>query len=132
MLLHAAAAGKVALDSIHADTADVAGAKAEAVDAAVSGFAATVSIHPGLVPAIRQAYAPSEEQLEWAARVIGGASSNSGAFAVDGQMIDAPLLRQAEVIHRRGKPNPAPALRTTAPPRRETTTLIPRQGGHHD
>ena len=103
VLLHAAAAGKVALDSIHADTADVAGAKAEAVDAAVSGFAATVSIHPGLVPAIRQAYAPSEEQLEWAARVIGGASSNSGAFAVDGQMIDAPLLRQAEVIHRRGQ-----------------------------
>src|SRR5699024_2199715 len=99
----AAAAGQVALPSIHADTADVAGAKTEAVDAAVSGFAATVSIHPGLVPAFRQAYAPSEEQLEWAARVIGGASSNSGAFAVDGQMIDAPLLRQAEVIHRRGQ-----------------------------
>lgn len=98
VLLHAAAAGKVALDSIHADTADVEGAKAEAVDAAASGFAATVSIHPGLVPAIREAYSPTEEQLTWAKKVAEGAAENSGAFAVDGQMIDAPLRRQAEVI----------------------------------
>ncbi|HIW95120.1 MAG TPA: CoA ester lyase [Candidatus Corynebacterium gallistercoris] len=98
VLLHAAAAGKVALDSIHADTADVEGARAEAVDAAGSGFAATVSIHPGLVPAIREAYQPTDQQLEWARKVIAGARENSGAFAVDGQMIDAPLLRQAEVM----------------------------------
>lgn len=98
VLLHAAAAGKVALDSIHADTADVEGAKAEAVDAAASGFAATVSIHPGLVPAIREAYSPTKEQLTWAKKVAEGAAENSGAFAVDGQMIDAPLRRQAEVI----------------------------------
>lgn len=98
VLLHAAAAGKVALDSIHADTADVEGARAEAVDAAGSGFAATVSIHPGLVPAIREAYQPTEQQLEWARKVIAGAKENDGAFALDGQMIDAPLLRQAEVM----------------------------------
>lgn len=98
VLLHAAAAGIVALDSIHADTADVDGAKAEAEDAAGSGFAATVSIHPALVPAIRQAYEPTPEQEDWARKVIAGAKENSGAFAVDGQMIDAPLLRQAEVI----------------------------------
>lgn len=103
VLLHAAAAGIVALDSIHADTADVDGAKAEAVDAAASGFAATVSIHPGLVPPIREAYAPTPEQREWAAKVIDGAAQNSGAFAVDGQMIDAPLLRQAEIIDRRAR-----------------------------
>lgn len=98
VLLHAAAAGIVALDSIHADTADVDGAEAEAEDAAGSGFAATVSIHPALVPAIRQAYEPTPEQEDWARKVIAGAKENSGAFAVDGQMIDAPLLRQAEVI----------------------------------
>lgn len=98
VLLHAAAAGIVALDSIHADTKDTEGASAEAIDAAASGFAATVSIHPGLVPVIREAYAPTEEQATWARRVIEGAAENSGAFALDGQMIDAPLLRQAEVI----------------------------------
>lgn len=98
VLLHAGAAGIVALDSIHADTADVAGARAEAVDAAASGFAATVSIHPGLVPAIRESYRPTDEQLDWARRVAAGAAENSGAFALDGQMIDAPLRRQAEVI----------------------------------
>ncbi|MBC2682050.1 HpcH/HpaI aldolase/citrate lyase family protein [Corynebacterium anserum] len=98
VLLHSAAAGKVALDAIHADTADVDGARAEAVDAAASGFAATVSIHPGLVPAIREAYQPTDEQKIWAQKVADGAARNTGAFAVDGQMIDAPLRRQAEVI----------------------------------
>lgn len=98
VLLHAAAAGIVALDSIHADTADETGARAEAVDAAGSGFVATVSIHPGLVPAIRAAYSPTPQQLEWARKVHQGAQQNSGAFAVDGQMIDQPLLNQAEII----------------------------------
>lgn len=98
VLTHAAAAGIVALDSIHADTTDTKGASAEAIDAAASGFAATVSIHPGLVPVIREAYAPTEEQATWARRVIEGAAKNTGAFALDGQMIDAPLLRQAEII----------------------------------
>ena len=111
VLLHASAAGKVALDSIHADTADVEGARAEAVDAAASGFAATVSIHPGLVPAIREAYSPTEEQLTWAKKVAEGAAENSGAFAVDGQMIDTPLLRQAEVILAR-RPDENPETRS--------------------
>lgn len=97
-LLHAAAAGKTALDSIHADTADTAGARAEAVDAAASGFAGTVAIHPGLVPVIREAYNPDADSVDWARRVVAGAAENSGAFAVDGEMIDAPLRRQAELI----------------------------------
>lgn len=98
VLLHAAAAGKTALDSIHADTSDVAGARAEAVDAVASGFAGTVAIHPGLVPVIRDAYSPDAARVDWARRVMVGASGNSGAFAVDGEMIDAPLRRQAELI----------------------------------
>lgn len=98
VLLHAAAAGKTALDSIHADSADVVGARAEAVDAAASGFAGTVAIHPGLVPVIREAYRPDDASVDWACRVVAGAAENSGAFAVDGEMIDAPLRRQAELI----------------------------------
>lgn len=101
VLLHAAASGIVALDSIHADTTDVAGASAEAVDAAASGFAATVSIHPGLVQTIREAYRPTPEQQDWARRVADGAASHSGAFSIDGRMIDAPLRKQADLILRR-------------------------------
>lgn len=98
VLLHAAAAGIPALDSIHADTADVGGASAEAVDAAASGFAATVAVHPGLVPCIRDAYRPRPEQVDWARRVVAAAADNSGALSVDGQMVDAPLRLQAELI----------------------------------
>ena len=105
VLLHAAAAGIVALDAIHADTADTAGARAEAVDAAASGCAGTVAIHPGLVPVIRDAYRPDPGRLDWARRVVAGAAENSGAFAVDGEMIDAPLRRQAELILSRTSDN---------------------------
>jgi len=98
VLLHAAAAGKIAVDSIHADTSDIAGAAAEAVDAAASGFAATVSIHPALVPAIRNAYRPQPEQIAWARQVVAAAADNTGAFSINGQMIDAPLRRQADII----------------------------------
>jgi citrate lyase subunit beta/citryl-CoA lyase len=101
VLLHAAAAGVLAVDSIHADTTDTAGAAAEAVDAAASGFAATLAIHPALVPAIREAYRPSPEQVAWARRVAEGAAADSGAFALDGRMIDAPLRHHAESILRR-------------------------------
>jgi citrate lyase subunit beta/citryl-CoA lyase len=57
-----------------------------------------VAIHPGLVPVIREAYNPDADSVDWARRVVAGAAENSGAFAVDGEMIDAPLRRQAELI----------------------------------
>ncbi|QGU04027.1 HpcH/HpaI aldolase/citrate lyase family protein [Corynebacterium comes] len=98
VLIHAAAAGKFAVDAIHADFRDTGGQLAEAMDAARSGFAGTACIHPSQVAAVRQAFRPEPEQVEWARRVIDGAQEHPGAFQVDGMMIDAPLLSQAERI----------------------------------
>jgi citrate lyase subunit beta/citryl-CoA lyase len=38
--------------------------------------------------------------VEWARRALDAAPNNRGAFALDGKMIDAPLLRRAEEILR--------------------------------
>lgn len=99
--LAAAAHGKASLDSIYVNISDANGLAAEAADAAALGFVATVCIHPGQVPTIRQAYRPSDEEIDWARRLLAEAEKNTGAFSFDGQMVDAPLFRQAEAIARR-------------------------------
>lgn len=101
VLLHAAAAGKFAIDAIYADFRDEAGQRAEALDAARSGFAATACIHPSQVTVIRQAYLPDAGQVRWAKEVITGAGDNDGAFQVAGAMVDAPIVAQAQRILRR-------------------------------
>ena len=99
--LAAAAFGRAALDSVHVDISDDDGLRSEALDAAALGYAATVCIHPGQVRTIRYAYRPSDEQIDWARRLLAAASEDGGAFSFEGQMVDAPLFRQAEAIARR-------------------------------
>jgi citrate lyase subunit beta/citryl-CoA lyase len=97
ILLAAAAHGRLAIDSVYTSIADLDGLAAEAQDAASSGFALKACIHPSQVPVVRAAFRADAAQVEWARRVL-AAARDGGAIAVDGQMIDAPLIRQAEAI----------------------------------
>ena len=97
VLLAASAYGKDAIDSVYIDIKDLPGLAAEAEDAAASGFALKACIHPTQVPVVRAAFRADEAQVAWARRVI-AAVSEGGVASVDGQMIDGPLIRQAEHI----------------------------------
>lgn len=101
VLLAAGAAGKAAVDSVYLDLGDHEGLRAEALDAVASGFSATACLHPAQVGVIRQAYQPSPEQVDWAARVLEAAQGASGAFALDGRMVDEVVLAQARTIQAR-------------------------------
>jgi citrate lyase subunit beta/citryl-CoA lyase len=99
VLIAAGAAGKPAFDAVHLDIGDEAGLAAEATDAAASGFAGSMCIHPRQVGTIRRAFAPSPEALAWARRLLSAAdAAGSGVFVVDGRMVDEPLLRQARRV----------------------------------
>lgn len=98
MHLHAAANGKFTIDAIHADFHDEEGLYLEAVDAARTGFAGTACIHPKQIETVRKAYRPEAGQLEWATKVVEEAKNHPGAFKLDGQMIDAPLISQARMV----------------------------------
>jgi citrate lyase subunit beta/citryl-CoA lyase len=99
-LLAAKAFGRLALDSVYVDFKNLDGLRAETDDAVAVGFDVKVAIHPSQVPVIREGYAPSTDQVTWARNVLAAAADQRGAFAVDGQMIDAPLLRRAErIVH---------------------------------
>ena len=97
VLLAASAYGRPAIDAVYTNIGDLDGLTAEAEDAAASGFALKACIHPRQVPVVRKAFQAGEAQVTWARRVL-AAARNGGAVAIDGQMIDAPLIRQAESI----------------------------------
>ena len=62
------------------------------------GFGAKMCIHPNQVATVHALLAPSQEQLDWARRVLAAAQSGSGAVQVDGKMVDRPVLLRASAI----------------------------------
>jgi citrate lyase subunit beta/citryl-CoA lyase len=102
VLLAASAYGKAAIDAVYVNIPDLDGLAAESEDAASSGFTLKACIHPSQVAVVRKAFHADEAQVAWARRVIaaarGAGAHDKGAIKVDGQMIDAPLIRQAEAI----------------------------------
>ncbi|MGF0130508.1 HpcH/HpaI aldolase/citrate lyase family protein [Dietzia cinnamea] len=99
--LAAAAFGRWAVDSVHLDIADEAGQRAEALDAVALGFVGTACIHPSQVAVVRKAYAPDDDEVAWARKVLAAAEHNQGVFQLDGRMVDGPVFRQAEATMRR-------------------------------
>ncbi|GAB3192577.1 HpcH/HpaI aldolase/citrate lyase family protein [Nesterenkonia suensis] len=101
VLLAAATHGAAGIDAIYADIDDTEGLAAEAADAAASGWTAKACIHPAQVPIIRDAYAPTEAELEHARALLAAVPHHGGAFRFRGAMVDLPLIRHAErVVHR--------------------------------
>ena len=99
VLIAAASAGKDAYDTVHLDISDDAGLRAEAEDAAASGFAGTVCIHPRQVDVVRVAFRPSTDSVQWAREVLAAADAvGDGVFRHGGRMVDEPVLKQARRI----------------------------------
>jgi citrate lyase subunit beta/citryl-CoA lyase len=99
VLISAASEGKAAFDTVHLDIRDDDGQRSEALDAAASGFAGAMCIHPRQVAIIRSAFVPSSEKVEWARGVLAAAAAaGNGVFAYDGRMVDEPVLRQARRV----------------------------------
>jgi len=60
------------------------------------GFGAKLCIHPRQVAIVNSAFSPSEAELTWAQRLVDAAAAADGAaVAVDGKMVDAPVLARA-------------------------------------
>lgn len=60
------------------------------------GFAAKLCIHPKQVTPVNAAFAPSDEDLAWARRIVSAVESNGGAVVqLDGKMVDKPVLDRA-------------------------------------
>ena len=63
------------------------------------GFGAKLCIHPRQVAHVNAAFAPSAEETAWAARVLHAVENTDGAaVALDGKMVDRPVILQAQAI----------------------------------
>ncbi len=63
------------------------------------GFGAKLCIHPRQVAAVNRGFSPSAAEIEWAQRVVAAAQNSAGAaVAVDGSMVDAPVLLRAQAL----------------------------------
>jgi citrate lyase subunit beta/citryl-CoA lyase len=87
------------VDGVTTNLQDPAATATDARRARALGFGAKLCIHPRQVPAVHQAFMPSPDQLDWARRVLAAAQAAGGsAVAVDGKMVDAPVLLRARTL----------------------------------
>jgi citrate lyase subunit beta/citryl-CoA lyase len=96
----AAEAGIDAYDGAYVDIANPDGFTLDAQAAYRLGFAGKSCIHPSQVGLANAVFRPSELQIQQALRVVQAAKENLargvGAFVVDGQLVDGPLITRAE------------------------------------
>jgi citrate lyase subunit beta/citryl-CoA lyase len=101
-VLAASAAGVDAIDTVFTDIEDRKRLRTATEFAVELGYDGKMAIHPAQVDPINDAYTPSPERVEWAERVLAARAEadadGRGVFRVDGEMIDAPLIAQAEQI----------------------------------
>lgn len=99
IVVAAAAARVLAFDGIWANFKDEAGLRADALRGRRLGFAGRQCIHPDQVAIVNEIYAPSEEEIAQARRVVSafedGIGRGLGAVALDGEMLDAPIVERA-------------------------------------
>ncbi|MEM5346140.1 CoA ester lyase [Paraburkholderia azotifigens] len=87
------------VDGVCTSIEDSVRIKADAQRARGFGFGAKLCIHPKQINAVREAFMVTDEEVSWAKRVIAAAEASSGAAtAVDGAMIDTPVLLRAQRI----------------------------------
>jgi citrate lyase beta subunit len=108
VVTHAAARNLQAIDMVYVYFQNIEGLRAEALQGAQMGFSGKQIIHPNQVVPVQEAYTPSEAEIEHARRVLMAFDIHErdgrGAFALDGKMVDAPVIKAARrVIERAGK-----------------------------
>ena len=89
------------VDGVSTAIDDAAQLEADAQRARRLGFGAKLCIHPKQVDTVNRSFSPSAEELAWAHRVLDAAASAAGAaVAVDGKMVDKPVLLRAQALLR--------------------------------
>ncbi len=88
-----------AIDTPFTDTDDMEGLKIDTLHAKDLGMTGKAIISPRHVEEVNKLFSPSQEDLDYALRVVEGVKSANekglGAFSLDGKMVDAPIIKRA-------------------------------------
>lgn len=104
-LFGAHAAGVDAIETVYPAFHDLDGLAAYAARAARDGFTGMMAIHPSQVAVINAAFTPDDAVIAHARAVVAAfaAHPGSGTLQLDGKMIDAPHLKQANAVLARAR-----------------------------
>ena len=99
-VVHAAAlSGLDAIDMPSRDLHELEGLRAEAMKARRLGFAGKVAIHPAQIPVIHEVFTPSDEEVQRARKIVeADRAAGGGAVALDGRMVDRPVVEAARRV----------------------------------
>jgi citrate lyase beta subunit len=103
VVVDSAAAGiRPPFDIVHLDVRDGRGLEEECRLARSMGFRGKACIHPAQLEVVHRVFAPTEEELEWARRVVDAyereTGEGRGVFALNGAMVDLPVVERARRI----------------------------------
>ncbi|MFN8481953.1 MAG: CoA ester lyase [Anaerolineae bacterium] len=102
VVIAAAAHGLQAIDTPYIDLQNIEGLSADARRAAGMGYTGKLAIHPRHIEPILGAFTPSDEEVAAAQRLVdayaASQAAGAGVFALDGKMVDTPLLRAAQRV----------------------------------
>lgn len=101
------AAGVQAIDSVYSDVADMEGLKRWGENSRALGFEGMGCIHPGQIPVIHAAFAPSATEIEKAQKIVGAFEEaqqrGAGVVSLGSKMIDPPVVERALKLVARAK-----------------------------
>ncbi len=105
----AVSAGRFSFDGIWPDIEDAAGLRADTLRARRLGFSGKTLIHPDQIALVNEIFSPTAAEVEEARRVVRAfdeaLARGEGAVALDGQMLDAPVVDRARRVLRRVERN---------------------------
>ncbi|KAF8073632.1 Pyruvate/Phosphoenolpyruvate kinase-like domain-containing protein [Lyophyllum atratum] len=100
IVIAAKAFGLEAIDMVCVNYKDLGYLKDECLDGRQLGFTGKQAIHPAQVEIIQSTFVPTAQEILRAAKILHGLqaahASAKGAMGLEGEMIDAPMLKQAE------------------------------------
>ena len=89
------------VDGVTVTLENVEQLRAETARARRLGFGGKLCIHPKQVGHVNEVFQPTPEEIAWARRIVEAALRADGAaIAVDGSMVDRPVMLKAEEILR--------------------------------
>jgi citrate lyase subunit beta-like protein len=98
----AAAYGLQAIDIVAIDFKDLEALRIESEFGAQLGFTGKQIIHPAQAEPVQKAFTPSDAAITHARRIVetfeASQAKGAGAYALDGKMIDRPLLKNAQKV----------------------------------
>jgi citrate lyase subunit beta / citryl-CoA lyase len=100
IVVAARAANLRAIDGPVADYNDEEGLRKSCLAARSLGFDGKWCIHPDQIEGVNEAFSPTEEEVEWARKVVNAyeeaTAAGSGSISVGGQMVDAASIKMAQ------------------------------------